>query len=294
MNIKVYKSVLIFFLLIIFSGASHGKTVFPEFAYSADKVPISYGVYGKGGKTIVLIHAWSCDSRYWKYQIPYLENKYKLVVLDLAGHGHSGMDRKNYTMESFGEDVAAVVRKSCKGKVVLVGHSIGGPVAVEAAKILGGRVLGIVGVDNFTDVSYKMTDKAFDKRVGPLKKDFRKECRKFVDYMLTPKPAKDIEEWIKSDMSSAPENVALSAIINLYKQFQTGYTSSVFKEVRLPVIIVNGDLRPINFKANKKHMLYFDSIVMKNSDHFLNLTKPDEFNPNLEKAIERIFNYAEK
>jgi len=293
MHVKFYKPVFFLFLFFaVLSGTAHPEPAYPQFAASFDGVPISYEIHGSGNKTIVLIHAWCCDARYWKYQVRYLESKYRIITLDLAGHGHSGMERTNYTVEAFGEDVAAVVRKACRGKVVLAGHSIGGPVAVETAKILGDRVIGIVGVDNFVDVSRKITDGAMNTRLSSLKKDFRNESRKFVDYMLTPKPDKATGDWIMYDMSSAPENVALSALENLFLQFKTGYAADVFKEVRLPVVTVNGDLRPVNVQANRKHMLYFDSIIMKNSNHFLNLSNPDAFNPNFEKAIKMVYDYA--
>jgi len=237
---------------------------------------------------------WCCDSRYWKYQIPYLENKYKIIVLDLAGHGHSGMDRKNYTMESFGGDVAAVVRKSCRGKVVLIGHSMGGPVAVEAGKILGEKVIGIIGVDTLKNITHRMDENSKEKMLVPLKENFRQGCKKIIKTMLRKDSSQDIIEWILDDMGAAPAKVAVSAMDNYLSQYVTGSLAVGVRKVKVPIVTVNGDLSHINIKENKKHTVWFDSIVMKNSDHFLHLTKPDEFNPNLERAIERILNYAEK
>lgn len=66
-----------------------------------------------------------------------------------SADGSSGRHRQRYTMKAFGQDVAAVVKQVGARNVILVGHSMGGPVAVEAAKQLGDRVAGIVGVDTF-------------------------------------------------------------------------------------------------------------------------------------------------
>mgnify|MGYP001597132606 CR=1 FL=1 len=72
-----------------------------------------------------------------------------MVRIDLAGHGESGRERKDSTIAAFGGDVAAVVEKLGLKKVILIGHSMGGPASVEAARRLGDRVTGVVGVDSF-------------------------------------------------------------------------------------------------------------------------------------------------
>jgi len=66
---------------------------------SADTTPIEYHVSGSGDITLVFIHGWSCDSRYWRMQVPYFEGRYRVVTVDLAGHGHSGMTRTDYTVK---------------------------------------------------------------------------------------------------------------------------------------------------------------------------------------------------
>src|SRR5262245_57460546 len=87
---------------------AHGAAPKAPAVPSADGVPIAYEVHGQG-PALVLVHGWSCDRSYWKEQIEYLSPQYQLVLIDLAGHGESGLGRKDYTMAAFGADVAAVV-----------------------------------------------------------------------------------------------------------------------------------------------------------------------------------------
>ena len=124
----------------------------PQIVTSADGVHIEYHVYGDGEPAVVLIHGWSCDGNYWKEQIAPLKAKYTTVTVDLAGHGASGANRTDWSMGNFGEDVAAVVRQIRNRKVVLVGHSMGAPVALEAARRIGDRVVGIIAVDSFKTI----------------------------------------------------------------------------------------------------------------------------------------------
>jgi pimeloyl-ACP methyl ester carboxylesterase len=87
----------------------------------------------------VFIHGWSCNQSVWKKQVPYFEKNYRVVTMDLAGHGASGQERAVYTMEAFGEDAAAVVR-AVGTKQAFVMSFEGGAVIVEAAKMIRRRL----------------------------------------------------------------------------------------------------------------------------------------------------------
>jgi len=82
---------------------------------------------GQGEPTIVFVHCWTCDHSFWDAQVDYFSRQYQVVWLDLAGHGESGSRRQHYTMQAFGEDVAAVINQVGARRVILVGHSMGGP-----------------------------------------------------------------------------------------------------------------------------------------------------------------------
>ena len=76
---------------------------------SADGLSIAYRVEGNGNPTLVFIPGVSCDKSYWDPQVSHFAQKYRVVAIDLAGQGESGLNRERWTMEAFGEDVAAVV-----------------------------------------------------------------------------------------------------------------------------------------------------------------------------------------
>lgn len=90
---------------------------------SADGVMVHYRVHGSGENTLILVHGWSCDQGYWEAQVEGLMADFKVVTLDLGGHGRSGTMRETWDMPSFGADVAAVVEKLNLTNTILVGHS---------------------------------------------------------------------------------------------------------------------------------------------------------------------------
>ncbi len=277
---------LVFLALIC--GTLQAQTNWPHMAPSKDGVPISYDVYGEGEPALVFVHGWSCDERYWRAQIPYFSKKHRIVLLDLAGHGNSGLSRKSYTMESFGEDVKAVTVAACSGKVILIGHSMGGSVIAEAASLMPDKVIGLIGIDTLQDIEYKLTSKELKSMTEPMEKDFRTGSRQFISRMILPGTDKELSDWILTDMSAAPPAVALSAINEMMMQYITGDAAKIFDKIRIPVITVDGDMSAINYKANRRHMLSFDAIVIRKADHFLMMDRPEEFNLALDKAIDNL------
>ena len=271
-------------LLLAAVGVTQARTPLPRVIPSADGTPISYEVFGAGEPTLVFVHGWSCDARYWRAQVPVFSKKYRVVLLDLAGHGHSGMARSKYTMGAFGEDVRAVAEASGGRRVILIGHSMGGSVIAEAARLMPDRVTGLIGIDTLENVEYPMTNEEMKKMVAPLEKDFQAGSRQFVVSMISPQTDPQLREWILSDMSAAPRSVALSAMTEMMTQYITGEAAKILEQIRIPVVTVNGDLWPINYEANRRHMFSYDAIVLKKADHFLMMTRPEEFNRALGKA----------
>ncbi len=274
--------------LLLTSGALQAQIDWPRVVLSKDGSPISYEIHGAGEPTLVFVHGWSCDARYWRAQVPYFSKKYRVVLLDLAGHGHSGTARRRYTMEAFGEDVRAVTEAAGSQKVILIGHSMGGSVIAEAARLMPNRVIGLIGIDTLVNIEYPMTRKELKKMMAPLKKNFKTASRQFIGQMLAPQTDQHLRQWILSDISAAPPPVAISAMNEMMIQYITGEAAKVFEKIRLPVLSVNGDLWPINYEANRKHMFSYDAIVLKEADHFLMMDRPEEFNPALEKAIQML------
>jgi pimeloyl-ACP methyl ester carboxylesterase len=275
-------------VLYLAFGEVRAQAEWPHVVPSKDGTPISYEIYGVGEPSLVFVHGWSCDARYWRAQLPYFSKNHRVVVLDLAGHGHSGSTRSQYTMKSFGEDVQAVTEATDSRRIILIGHSMGGSVIAEAARLMPNRVIGLIGIDTLENIEYPMTREELNQMIAPLAKDFRTGSRQFVKPMILPSTDPQLREWILSDISAAAPAVALSAMNEMMSQYITKEAAAIFDEIRIPVITVNGDLWPINYEANRRHMFSFNAIVLKEADHFLMIDRKEEFNNALEKAIDKI------
>ncbi|HZI85231.1 MAG TPA: alpha/beta hydrolase, partial [Pyrinomonadaceae bacterium] len=151
---------------------------------AADGSPIHYEVKGKGEPALVFIHCWSCNRTLWENQVPAFSKNHRVVTLDLPGHGESGKERTNWSIESYGEDVKRVVTKLGLKRVVLIGSSMGGPVALEAARLMPDRVIGIVPVDTLQNVEQKMSAEQVEGMVKQLQSDYKGQMTQYANQYL--------------------------------------------------------------------------------------------------------------
>jgi pimeloyl-ACP methyl ester carboxylesterase len=248
---------------------------------SADGVPIAYEVLGQGSPALVLVHGWSCDRGYWKEQVEYLSPQYRLVLIDLAGHGESGMGRKDYTIAAFGADVAAVVDSLGLDKVVLVGHSMGSDVVVEAAKLLKGKVTGLVWVDQYDSLDDFNSPEKIEEVVARFRKDFRGTTEGFVRGLFGPNADPKLVERIAKDMASAPPAVGLSALRNTWLNGPN--LPAALAALKLPVVELNADRNPTDHASLAKHGV--KAFVIPDIGHFLMVEDPPRFNRALDSVV---------
>lgn len=104
-----------------------------------------YDLRGSGEPLLVFIHGLTCDHTDWVDQVAHFSDTHRCLSVDLAGHGRTPADGA-LTIERLGREVAELLA-SVEGDAVLIGHSMGCRVCMEAAYHLGARVAGIVFVD---------------------------------------------------------------------------------------------------------------------------------------------------
>ena len=108
---------------------------------------IAYNVAGSGGPALVFIHGYSCTAEDWRLQVKDLAAVTTCISLDLRGHGRSAPANTRLTMATFATDVIALLDALSIETAVLVGHSMGTRIALEAALLAPARVSGLVLVD---------------------------------------------------------------------------------------------------------------------------------------------------
>ncbi len=285
--------ILISFILL--SGcASNELSLRHDVALSFDSERVAYNVVGKGKTSLIFIHGWSCDGRYWQKQIPEFAKKYQVITIDLAGHGNSSLDRSEFSMFSFAKDVKAIIDKERIDRAILIGHSMGGGVIAEAARLMPKKVVGIVGIDTLQNVGERTPQSVIDEMVKPFESDFKSAAQNFVSPMFPKGTDQQLMNWVKEDMSSAPKEIALSAFRSYLGQYVNGEAAIVFKDITIPVVSINARLWPTAPEENRKHIKNYQLFYIEETGHFPMLEKPEEFNMLLKKAINSIESKSNK
>jgi pimeloyl-ACP methyl ester carboxylesterase len=232
--------------------------------------------------TVILVHGWSCDSTYWSEQLPALRRHFDVITIDLAGHGKTPATRADFSMASFGRDVAEVVAQlPADQPIVLVGHSMGGP--VEAALLLGERVRGVIGVDTFASIGLPKPSAVENAaRLAAFERDFRSTTYAFVSQSFFRADADpSLRERIANDMASADPKVALAAIQGL-NDWDGTQRLPLLKQ---PIATINADQVPLDAARLQRYAPSFQLITLAGQGHFLMMENPTRFNPVLIETI---------
>src|SRR6202034_4458373 len=114
-----------------------------------DSVPIAYRMWGSSpnGRGIVLVHGGAAHSRWWDHIGPLLAADRSVIAVDLSGHGDSGR-RESYTFDAWAGEVLAVAADAGLVSPVVIGHSMGGVVALRLASLFGSSIEGAVVIDS--------------------------------------------------------------------------------------------------------------------------------------------------
>src|SRR5260370_58708 len=161
-----------------------------------DGLEIVGEVRGQDDTALIFLHGWCGDREYWKHQVDVFAADYRVVAIDQAGHGESGKDRKDWSVTGLAGDVAALVKGLGLKRAILVGHSMGGPVSLLAAKRMPGTVIAVIGVDTLQNAEFKMSEEASKKFLESFQKDFKGTMREGLSGLLHEKTDPDLKKWL--------------------------------------------------------------------------------------------------
>jgi pimeloyl-ACP methyl ester carboxylesterase len=240
-----------------------------------DGARVHYVNYGKGNDAIVLIHGWTCNLDNWHDQIPDLAAKYRVIAIDLPGHGKSDKSQIKYSMEHFARAVDAVMRDAKVKRAVLVGHSMGTPVARQFYRKYPKKTLAIVVVDGslkpFAD------DAMITNLLASLRKPSYKETLSpMFAGMMGPGLSAEAKERINASFGNTPQHVIVSAMEGMVDASIWGND-----KITVPVlaIMAKNPYYPPNVEQSFREIApNMEFHMWDGVGHFLMMEKPKEFN----------------
>ncbi|QYO67718.1 alpha/beta fold hydrolase [Leptolyngbya sp. 7M] len=279
------KPTKIFFLIVtvLLARAVFAEVPPPRWAM-LDGNAIHYYDIGdtKQKKALVFVHGWTCDAEFWKESYRAFP-QYRVIVVDLPGHGLSDKPRLDYTMDHFARAVNRVLETAGVESAVLVGHSMGTPVIRQFYRRYQGKTLALVIVDGV--VEPYLTKEAFEKFFAPIRADYVKNAPNFIDGMLAPVKDAELRKWIRSRMLLTPEHVALSAMDGMGEM-------SIWEKDKINVPVMTwlarspamGDAVEEKYRAVAPDLEFH---IWDGVSHFLMIEQPALFNGQLKGFVMR-------
>jgi pimeloyl-ACP methyl ester carboxylesterase len=268
--------------------------------------------------TVVLCHGYLLNCTSWDVQRTMLAGKARVVLWDHRGHGRSGWGTPpNATIDQVGRDLFAVIRAAApRGRLVLVGHSMGGMAILGLAKshpgMFGGRVVGVVlsstsagGLSTITAGLPQITAPFVVRRLVPATLSTLRRHARLVDgarrsaggatYLITwpylygsrvPRPVARLTTRL---MASVP----IQVIAEFYTELVRYDLHAVLPALgRIPVLVLVGErdvITPIaHAEALVAAMSGAELVVVPDSGHLLVLERPREFGEQVWRLISRV------
>ena len=246
-----------------------------------DGVALAYEESGIGNPPTLLVHGWCCDHTYFAPQFEHFRHKYRVVAVDLRGHGQSDKPEQDYTMAAFVDDLVWLCTQLEVKKPVVIGHSMGGVIATQLAAQHPDLPTAIIGVDSPILRSQEVVNRrksVVESIRGPR---YREVARQFVDGMFLPTDDQQRKAQIVESMNAAPQHVMASAA----EQTWSWDAATVLSACKVPMLLISAGryVEDVNRLRELCPQLVFGQTV--GAGHFNQLEVPDQVNAMIERFI---------
>ncbi len=249
------------------------------------------------GRPLLFIHGVWCSGRYFRKQLSELGKKYRVIAIDLRGHGESTHINDGHTMAVYAQDLCEFIEKKKLNDVVLSGWSMGCMVIWDYFKQFGNKnVSGTILIDQ-SPSDFKWPDwdcGVFDLQsltnfMAEVQTDREKVFRNFISMLFSELPAEEDFEWMLQECMRIPATIASSV---LFDQTMQDYRDSLYK-VNVPTLVISGGIEgkllPIeSIKYVHENIRNSKFSIFENSNHCPFYEETERFNKEVELFVNSI------
>jgi 3-oxoadipate enol-lactonase len=239
---------------------------------------------------LVFLHAFPLNATMWKPQLEALADRYRLVAVDLRGFGKSEPFDGIATMETYAADVLAVLDARGFERVVLVGLSMGGYVALTFARHYGDRLAGLVLADTRAGADTVDARKGRFEMIELARKSGASAvAEKMLSKLLSERARSanpDLVESVRSMIEATPTSTITAALEAMANRADS---SQFLGTIAVPVLVVVGSDDEVTPRAEAEQMAAsiagarFE--VIDGAGHLSNLERPEAFSSALETFL---------
>lgn len=241
------------------------------------------------GPALVFIHGWAASQKFWQYQVAHFAARVQTVTYDLRGHADSEKPLKGYTVPDQTHDLAHLIAQLHLSAPILVGHSLGGMIALQYAldHPRGVKALVLVGTSPHPFPSrwqrFQMTLLGWVIR---LSRDRAAKLTK--GQLFAPGVDAKLVDWVNTESLRTPTRVVL-ACMKAAKRFNV---MDRIGGIAVPTFLMRGEhdsvASPTLLKRMVSVMPHAARINLEGAGHNCMLEQPSRFNVALDTFLDTL------
>lgn len=247
---------------------------------------ISYLDCGQGEMTLLFVHGWNLNKSYWTAQIENFSGNNRIIAIDLPGFGDSSFSNESYSIDAYAAALRSMIDQLDLKNVVLIGHSMGGRVVLEAAQ-QNDRVIALVGVDNFKDSGQVLTEELqaeVDGWLDWLRQDFSTNSPFYASQNLLHEETDSlVRNRIISDYASANADQSISSL-QAYLSYPYA-ESERLSNLNIPLYLLSSDSSPVDTLSLDQTGLEYKVFEIGKTGHFPMVERPEVFNQHFDEIL---------
>lgn len=261
------------------------------------KIKIKYSDSGKG-RVIVLIHGFLGSHEVWADLSKPLSKKFRVIAIDLPGHGETPCIGYYHSMELMAQSIKAVLDKIKVRRYVLAGHSIGGYAALAFAELFPENVSGLCLMNSSAYADTDEKKKSRDKAIRLVKKEHRHYVSEVIDSLFVPERIPKLKnELVK--VKRIAERISKQSIINSLEGMKERKSRDlILKFAEYPILFIIGKKDTVvNYQLMYPQMglcKYPSVLMLDDSAHMSFLEFPEDTLRQLEVFTGRCFRKSDK
>jgi pimeloyl-ACP methyl ester carboxylesterase len=243
---------------------------------------LAYEDAGEGEPALVLVHGVACHRAFMAPQAEYLRASHRVIAVDLRGHGDSDAPRQRYTIGALVDDVGWMCERLEVAPAVVVGHSLGGLVALKLAATRADLVRAAVLID-----SVLLPEEGRDHAVAGLVAGLRGPdpdgvLRDYFRSFFGPDDDPALCDWILDQAIRTPAHVTSSIWEESLRSWDD---AGALERCRVPLLYL--DAGTPNFDLERAVCINPSMVLGRTvgSGHFSQLVCPEQVNAMLERFL---------
>ena len=218
---------------------------------------------------LLFLHGFNCDPSTWDHQIEFFKDRYKVYTPDLPFHGTSSVPAEP-TVEGLAEAMIAFIEKEKMGAPIVIGHSLGGMVALQMALRSPQSLRALVLADAFPSLAVN---------------------RRFLPSIFGPDTPSTVREQALRVMDRGREKMPTPIQDRIWESIEKTDVTERLGEIQIPILGIYGgrDLYRSEDASRLKHDLQLDQlpqcevVILEGMGHFVQMEAPEAFNRALDE-----------